>query len=189
MGLGYAIYCNKCFPTVEDIPKYDDDDDEGYERRNEYYNNYEVLTGGGFSCFCKEQLEEDYENILQGETEVIEIIKQKLNEGFQFGEEVGYLIYYCENCKILDNRYYFEMYKDDVKYTPEYKCKLCNEIEKTTEIEERSYDEKEETTCDLELQIENDIVKITDKDKNEFKIVCRKCNNDIFVICHNLMWD
>jgi len=188
MGTGYHVYCKNCF-SLENS-----EEDEGFTSTD--YSKYQIRTGGGFLCFHKEQLEEDFENILDGEKETIEVIKVKLKEGFSFNELVGYLPYYCEKCKILDNRYYFEMSKDNEKYIPIYKCSLCSEELKSAIISSELKDGGswagdiiKYKVGDLRIDIKNKRLKIYDSNNKEYKLLCRKCNGGDFYIDQNIMWD
>jgi len=187
MGSGFSIYCKECYPNGNNS-------DDVFD--TEYYNAYELYTGGGVACCASEQLTENYKEVLNNESDILNEVKGILYNGFEFREPVGFLPYYCEHCKILDNKYYFEMKKGIKIYVPGYKCKICNNKLKSavfaSELEDEgswAYDLKKHNAGNLIINDKGDKIKIIDKENNEYMIQCRKCGNNVFHSCFNMFWD
>jgi hypothetical protein len=188
MGHGYIIGCNKCFSS-DNIPH------DWHDNENIKGTFFDIAIGSGMLCFCKEQLEryygifrdynrdcrllaagdppdEVYKNIPSPveDKEINTKIFEKLHDNYEFTEKMGYEPYYCDKCKTLSSEFYFQMKKDKIMFTPEYKCKECNSL-----LEKVS------------LMWENEkIAKIEGVGK---KLLCKNCNNDVFIILDEYLWD
>ena len=182
MGSGYIIRCDKCIL-------------ENDEKSNGA--RFDILLGCGMLCFCKEQIEKIYGlrkncdrkyRLLAGgdpsdEIYTLEIspikdnvinslIFENIRNGYEFKENFEYKPYHCDNCKQLFSRFYFQMKKDKIIFTPKYHCEYCNGILKPVKIR----------------ITENESVEI--KYYNETKILlCKNCNNTKFKVLTYTMWD
>ena len=119
-----------------------------------------------------------------------------MKEGYKFNEPVGYLPYYCKNCQILDNNYYFEMVHDCEKYIPEYNCNLCNSSLKSIVIHNElmsggtwADNLKLFNVGDLVLHNNNGLIKIIDIENNVYKLRCKNCNKCSYKITETILWD
>jgi hypothetical protein len=187
MGLGYYIYCKNCYPN-HNIHKKDTD--------NVYYSIYQIYTGRGFFSFLKEQLEDNYNELLNEDQYILEKVNTNLKNNYKFDDVFGRLPFYCENCMILDEKMYFEMTKENKKYIPEYKCKLCGNTLKSVLIAQETLDLgtwaqclKKNNVGDLKLFTKNNRINIVDKEENIYKLKCRKCNNGIYLLNQCIHWD
>ena len=200
MGEGYQIKCSNCHKEYI-RSSYDNCKD---------YSYYNINTGCGMSCFNKKQLLWCYEEIFEDNQEIIDIINSNLNESYKFKDPIGFLPYYCEYCKILDNQYYFEMKKDKIIYKSEYRCKICDKTLKNikiiqTDLSNNGHFGKPRINyikIDIELKYEPKIVfdgtgynrdfnifKLMDKEKNILNLECKKCYNNEFEIMLSKYWD
>jgi len=213
MGKGYIIGCNRCFSknNVPDIWKEND-------TKGTYFN---ISTGGGMLCFCKEQLEKRYginknynrkhrllamgdppEELYKqlgsvtDDMTINNIIYENIKNDFEFTENLGNLPYYCEYCKNLTVKFYFQMIKNNNIYIPEYKCINCKNILQLTcptweKNQWGSWSERlKQIKFKLNLFDENGIIKIKSKNnKKEMKLDCKECNNNVFILLGSYFYD
>jgi hypothetical protein len=212
MGTGYYIGCNKCV-----------DDNESYKFIDKIGHNegiiFDIMTGGGMLCFCKEQLEKyygikkiynrTYRLLVSGDPpdEIYKLDNSPINNekiddeifknianNYEFTEYLGYLPYYCDTCKSLITQFYFQMKKNNNSYIPKYYCKNCNNILKPVCPEWEKKDEMGWADTlnhiDFELKMYENNEIITIKSNNESrKLVCKSCNNTIFKLIGFYMYD
>jgi len=196
MGEGYEIGCKYCI-TKNDLDKLHDDDIKPKGTM------FVVRTGGGMLLFCKEQLENCYRKNDNGtkylssptqDDEIDKLIYAKLENRFEFTEILGDLPYYCETCKKLHTRFYFEMKKGDEFYIPVYICKICN---RQLETACPTWEKNGGGTWAAGLKKirfkyfifdENGNIRIKSK-KTDVKIVCDNCNSEQFKIYNHFYYD
>ena len=196
MGDGYHIRCKNCREEMN--TKLLDCDN---------YSSYQIIMGCGLYCLSKEQLLTKYDIILENDSCGKEKIKNKLNDDYEFSDPIGYLPYYCKNCQILDNKFYFEMNKKGKKYIPEYKCKICDRLLESIIIDDGEWgkiimDYKESDASNLISIYDEKIIfdgeyynteystfEIMDKRNKVYKLKCRKCNKFDYEIIRSSYWD
>jgi hypothetical protein len=171
MGRGYGIRCKECG------------------------NTYIILTGGGKRNFRNSQLLGNYKKSIK-EKNIITDITKHLKIGFSIDTPVGYLPYYCENCKTLENKYFFQMIKSEKLYIPEYKCKLCNTKLKSIVIEQDTKSKSDWADNlinykigELKLYEKDGMIDIIDNNGNKHPLKCQNCNREDFIIYFYMYWD
>jgi Zn finger protein HypA/HybF involved in hydrogenase expression len=206
MGNGLIIGCNKCISEKDHNKVGRDPNIKG--------TYFDIMEGGLMFCFCKEQLEkiyginkkydrnyrllavgdppEEIYSIMEKPTddeEIDKIIYKKINEGYEFTDNLSHSAYYCESCKKLFNRFYFEMKKDNDIYTPNYKCQKCSNVLMLSSIEwEKNEEDKYEDDNEDEFYEKikykfiinrNFIIK---SNEENIELICDNCGNDEFSI-------
>ena len=194
MGDGYDIGCKKCI-TQKDLDKYHD---KNIEPKGTMFH---IMTSGGFSLFCKEQLDniyrgkdDYYEGTPTNDESIDKLIYANLENGYKFTKHLGDLPYYCETCNKLETRFYFEMKKDKTCFVPEYHCKTCNAVLEPvcTTWEKHGGGTWADTLKHIKFKYflydeNNDIIFKTKKE--EKKLVCDNCKCEEFSIHSHFMYD
>ena len=220
MGRCYVIGCNNCI--TEDEIKY------FWDNKNDIKGTYfNINTGGVMLCFCKEQLEKIYgidkeynrknRLLAAGDppNEIYQLIGtatnnenidntifEKINNNFEFTENLGNYAYYCKYCNKLYSHFYFEMIKENEIYTPKYLCENCSNNLEISEIsweKEDIYDD-EDFEEDLKkkniesfkhiIYLDKSIIKIKSLENDiEEKIICDNCGNSNFLLIGTMFTD
>jgi len=214
MGSGYIIGCIECIKE-EDLNKI-------WCNENPVIKGtfFDIQTGGVMLLFCKEQLEKvyginknynrDYRLLATGDPpdEIYktlgsatynEIIDKKiydnLKTGYDFTEILGDLPYYCENCKKLFSRFYFQMKKGEEMYIPDYNCPKCNySFEPACPTWEKLdgmgwAKDLEEIKFKINIFNENGLILLKSIKDEEKKLICDNCGNEKFSILSESLTD
>jgi hypothetical protein len=205
MGHGYLIGCIECVKK---------DDLNNFFQGNTKINGtiFNIATGGGMLCFCKEQLEKRYgiykkynrkyrllaagdppEEIYEtlgsptNDETIDKNVYDNLKNGFDFTEILGHLPYYCDTCKKMFNHFYFQMKRGKEIYVPNYKCVKCkNDLEPICPTWEKSDGmgwAKDLSKIKFKMNLYNENGLIQIKTKkDEKRLICDYCKNDKFSI-------
>ena len=102
----------------------------------------------------------------------------------------GHDLYFCPECKRIENMFYFKLVSTTETYEPDYKCPSCDTALQQIEIKQNDDDEgKLLDEFDL-MQSEDNVIEFVDKNKQTIDWKCPKCGNDKLMFSGEMiMWD
>ena len=166
MGTTIRILCNNCYKTPPtEKPKFKKNDNSCIS----------VDLGIGF-MFSPHNVffgyaEKPFIYSLIKDKKITLEVKKLLLAGATPGEDYSIDIYYCDNCKAVETKFFFSLVQNEKIYIPTYKCCFCeNELRRIYNADDSdNYDDIEE------LQ--------------KLNILCKKCGGNDFTIDLEGYWD